>query len=277
MSLRFESQRLDAMRRYYANSMAPSNGQNAAAELKADPFYDRSSWFQVIGRSYVLLSNLLHDTPLMHSVPIVSEKGSIRGHIKVTVQAILGADDTKSSSTANYARLHFDDGRRSSEPDDSLPAYMQLGSEFTFRIIILEVSGDLQDYSDIFCQFSFAHRPNEAFSTEPLQSAAKGPPLGFFHIQHFTVVVTRAFIDYLRTQSLLFEVLGHCNHHPLHSQASISHPTMPLKYLAPAVALSKPIPAKSFQSRKNWSPSKIIAEHDLLVWYEICELETSGE
>jgi hypothetical protein len=55
-----------------------------------DPFYDRFPWFRVIGRSYVYLSNLIHDTPLIHNVSIVSDKGLVKGHIKVTVQAILG-------------------------------------------------------------------------------------------------------------------------------------------------------------------------------------------
>lgn len=42
--------------------------------------------------------------------------------------------------------------------------------------------------------------------------------------------------------------------------------------------MSKPIPAKNIP---NWrsvsSTSHVRSEHDLLVWYEICELEASGE
>ncbi len=107
--------------------------------------------------------------------------------------------------------------------EDDLPDYLKLGKDFTFRIIILEVSGiSAAEYSDIFCQFNFIHQANEAFSTEPIQNTGKqdGPPLGFFHIHYFTVCVTRAFIDYIQTQPLLFEVMGHYNHHPLHSHAT---------------------------------------------------------
>ena len=41
--------------------------------------------------------------------------------------------------------------------------------------------------------------------------------------------------------------------------------------------MSKPIPAKNIQNWKSISTSHIRSENDLLVWYEICELEASGE
>jgi kinesin family protein 1 len=220
----------------------------------------------------------MHDTPLIHNVPIVSEKGLVRGHIKITVQAILGKparrptglttvllicplplednEDIKSTSKvlkqSNYARVQFEDStysrqcvaeggdesssasseslmviadnvsRLDSINEDLLPAYLKIGKEFTFRIIILEVAGISTEYSDIFCQFKFMHRSNEAFSTEPIPNTGMGPPLGFFHIHYFTVTVTRSFVDYMQTQPLLFEVLGHYNHHPLHSQATVN-------------------------------------------------------
>ena len=56
---------------------------------------------------------------------------------------------------------------------------------------------------------SFLHRQEEAFSTEPLKNPGKGNPLGFYHEQNFTVTVTRALIDYIRNQPLVFEVFGH--------------------------------------------------------------------
>jgi len=109
--------------------------------------------------------------------------------------------------------------RLSRVEESKLPCHLKLGSTFKFRIIILEISGISSDYSDIFCQFNFMHRNNEAFSTEPIQNSGKGPPLGFFHIQNFSVTVTRSFVDYITNQPLLFEVLGHYQHHPLHGQA----------------------------------------------------------
>lgn len=34
-----------------------------------------------------------------------------------------------------------------------------------------------------FC-FSFLHRHDEAFSTEPVKNTGKGAPLGFYHVQN---------------------------------------------------------------------------------------------
>lgn len=110
-----------------------------------------------------------------------------------------------------------------------------------------------------FLAFSFLHRHDEAFSTEPLKNGGKSHPLGFYHVQNvrlvlyfqlysiplfyplslfwylffiniyikdgcnfflqFTVSVTKSFIDYIKTQPLVFEVFGHYQQHPLHEQA----------------------------------------------------------
>ena len=39
------------------------------------------------------------------------------------------------------------------------------------------------------------------------------------YILQFSVTVTKSFIDYIKTQPLLFEVFGHYQQHPLHEQA----------------------------------------------------------
>jgi kinesin family protein 1 len=52
--------------------------------------------------------------------------------------------------------------------------------------------------------------------------------------------------------------------------------TTPLKYIN-SPQMSKPIPAKNIQNWKSISTSHIRSENDLLVWYEICELEASGD
>ena len=67
-------------------------------------------------------------------------------------------------------------------PDKSL---QQPGTEYQFRVIILEASQISSDYADIFCQFNFLHQPDEVYSTEPLKNQGKsGPPLGVFHVQN---------------------------------------------------------------------------------------------
>lgn len=42
------------------------------------------------GRAFVYLSNLLYPVPLVHRVAIVSEKGEVKGFLRVAVQAISG-------------------------------------------------------------------------------------------------------------------------------------------------------------------------------------------
>ena len=84
------------------------------------------------------------------------------------------ADLTRETLTARLNKID----------ESKLEAHLKIGSQFKFRIIILEISGISTEYSDIFCQFNFMHRNNEAYSTEPIQNSGKGPPLGFFHIQN---------------------------------------------------------------------------------------------
>jgi antibiotic biosynthesis monooxygenase (ABM) superfamily enzyme len=36
--------------------------------------------------------------------------------------------------------------------------------------------------------YSFLHRHDEAFSTEPVKNTGKGPPLGFYHVQNVSLV-----------------------------------------------------------------------------------------
>lgn len=43
-----------------------------------------------VSRAFVYLSNLLYPVPLIHRVVIVSEKGEVRGFLRVAVQAIAG-------------------------------------------------------------------------------------------------------------------------------------------------------------------------------------------
>ena len=81
------------MRTMYQNSAdaSPSSPEpnNMENMLGGDPFYDRFPWFRLIGRSYVYLSNLLHNIPLIHKVAIVSEKGAVKGWLSVALQAIM--------------------------------------------------------------------------------------------------------------------------------------------------------------------------------------------
>ncbi|XP_057685738.1 kinesin-like protein KIF1B isoform X5 [Corythoichthys intestinalis] len=275
-----------------------------------DPFYDRSPWFILVGRAFVYLSNLLYPVPLVHRVAIVTEKGDVRGFLRVGVQAIAADEEAPDYGSgvrqSGTAKISFDDDYfkkndfpstvmthsglsleelrivegqgQSSEVNtpleelnrindmgtdagtlshelklgknpetklpcgDSLSGQLEIGSTFTFRVTVLQTTGVPPEYADIFCQFNFLHRHDEAFSTEPLKNTGKGTPLGFYHVQNISVEVTESFIEYIKTKPIVFEVFGHYQQHPLHlhGQDFISPPTPSRKYYPIPMPLSKP-------------------------------------
>ncbi|XP_070207701.1 kinesin-like protein unc-104 isoform X2 [Littorina saxatilis] len=189
-----------------------------------------------------------------------------------------------------------------------LPDHLQLGQQFQFRVTVLQASCISPEYADIFCQFNFLHRHDEAFSTEPLKNTGKGPPLGFYHVQNFTVTTTKSFVDYVKTQPLVFEVLGHYQQHPLHEHARETPYVRPppRRSFPSSLPVSKPVPSPKYglietspekdsdgtkkKMKRNRSlileipklnqcrcSSPVCSHCDLLVWFEICELAHNGE
>jgi hypothetical protein len=67
---------------------SPDQLQSTENTLGSDPFYDRFPWFRLIGRSFIYLSSLVHNVPLIHKVAIVSEKGVVKGWLSVALQVI---------------------------------------------------------------------------------------------------------------------------------------------------------------------------------------------
>ncbi|CAF4729522.1 unnamed protein product, partial [Rotaria sp. Silwood2] len=124
----------------------------------------------------------------------------------------------------------------------------QLGIEYQFRVTVLEASQISSDYADIFCQFNFLHQHHEAYSTEPLKNQGKpGPPLGFFHVQNFSVIVTHSFVDYLRTKPIVFEVMGHYQEYLSPTKNNLTTTTTnrsPTTTVA-SLTFSKPVPAQT--------------------------------
>ncbi|XP_034243948.1 kinesin-like protein unc-104 isoform X7 [Thrips palmi] len=164
--------------------------------------------------------------------------------------------------------------------DDEIPEHLVGGKEFTFRVTILQAVGISTEYADIFCQFNFLHRHDEAFSTEPVKNTGKGAPLGFYHVQNITVSVTKSFVDYLKTQPLVFEVFGHYQQHPLHRDAkqdihSVRVP--PKRMQPPSIPISPPVRSTKYGITPAPCTSHIHSKYDVLVWFEICELGPNGE
>uniref|UniRef100_A0A8C3S4F2 plus-end-directed kinesin ATPase n=1 Tax=Chelydra serpentina TaxID=8475 RepID=A0A8C3S4F2_CHESE len=339
-SLEKLKQRLELMREMYdrAGEMA-SNAQdeNESTMTGSDPFYDRFHWFKLVGRAFVYLSNLLYPVPLIHRVAVVSEKGEVRGFLRVAVQAIAADEEAPDYGSgirqSGTAKISFDDeyfnksdfssvamtrsglsleelriveGQgQSSEvitpPEEinrmtdlgilldgkmvmegfteEVGDHLKLGSVFTFRVTVLQASGILPEYADIFCQFNFLHRHDEAFSTEPLKNNGRGSPLGFYHVQNIAVEVTESFVEYIKTKPIVFEVFGHYQQHPLHLQGlDLNSPPQPSRrFFPPPMPLSKPVPATKLNTMSKTNLGQSMSKYDLLVWFEISELEPTGE
>uniref|UniRef100_A0AAR2M306 plus-end-directed kinesin ATPase n=1 Tax=Pygocentrus nattereri TaxID=42514 RepID=A0AAR2M306_PYGNA len=322
-SLEKLKQRLDQMREMYdrAGEMASSNPEEGEGPLTgSDPFYDRFHWFKLVGRAFVYLSNLLYSVPLVHRVAIVTEKGEVRGFLRVGVQAIAADEEAPDYGSgvrqSGTAKISFDDeyfkktdfssvamtrsglsleelriveGQGQSSElgnvdtklgrPEGLAGQLEVGSIFTFRVTVLQAAGILPEYADIFCQFNFLHRHDEAFSTEPLKNTGKGAPLGFYHVQNISVEVTESFIEYIKSKPIVFEVFGHYQQHPLHThgQDVASSPQPSKKYYPPPMPLSKPVPATKLNTISKSNLGQCVSKYDLLAWFEISELEPTGE
>uniref|UniRef100_A0A8C7I8R5 plus-end-directed kinesin ATPase n=1 Tax=Oncorhynchus kisutch TaxID=8019 RepID=A0A8C7I8R5_ONCKI len=293
-----------------------------------DPFYDRSPLFSVVGRAFVYLSNLLYPVPLVHRVAVISEKGEVKGFLRVAVQAISADEEAPDYGSgvrqSGTAKISFEDrefekscptglsrtgesqeelrfvegeGQNSGmEPSadevnnnnctnleggalDGALEHLRIGSIFTFRVTVLQASSISAEYADIFCQFNFIHCHDEAFSTEPLKNTGRGPPLGFYHVQNIAVEVTKSFVDYIKTQPMVFEVFGHYQKQPFPALCKdLISPLRPCRRQFPKVMpLSKPVPATKLTTLMRPSAGPCHCKYDLMVFFEICELEASGD
>ncbi|KAL5243825.1 hypothetical protein ACI65C_011235 [Semiaphis heraclei] len=175
---------------------------------------------------------------------------------------------------------HGDSSMSSDIKDEELPSHLLISKDFTFRVTLLQAVGVPDEYADIFCQFNFLHRHDDAFSTEPVKNCGKGTPVGFYHVQNITVPVTKSFIEYIKTQPIVFEVFGHYQKHPLHNDAKqdstfVRQP--PRRMLPPSIPISLPVRSPKFGVLPSLCTSHIHAKYDLLVWFEICELGSDGD
>ncbi|XP_068025540.1 kinesin-like protein KIF1A isoform X21 [Melanerpes formicivorus] len=342
-------QRLDLMREMYDRAAeVPSSVMEDCDNVVTggDPFYDRFPWFRLVGRAFVYLSNLLYPVPLVHRVAIVSEKGEVKGFLRVAVQAISADEEAPDYGSgvrqSGMAKISFDDQHFEKFQSESCPAvgmsrsgtsqeelrivegqgqvsdvgpsadevnnntcavtpddllldspekpgpdgpletaldHLKLGSTFTFRVTVLQASSISAEYADIFCQFNFIHRHDEAFSTEPLKNTGRGPPLGFYHVQNIAVEVTKSFIEYIKSQPIVFEVFGHYQQHPFPPLCKdVLSPLRPSRRHFPRVMpLSKPVPATKLNTLTRPSAGPCQCKYDLMVFFEICELEANGD
>uniref|UniRef100_A0A8C7GN47 plus-end-directed kinesin ATPase n=1 Tax=Oncorhynchus kisutch TaxID=8019 RepID=A0A8C7GN47_ONCKI len=337
-------QRLDLMREMYDRAAeVPSSTIEDCENIMTggDPFYDRFPWFRLVGRAFVYLSNLLYPVPLVHRVAIVSEKGEVKGFLRVAVQAISADEEAPDYGSgvrqSGTAKISFEDREFEKFQAESCPAglsrtgasqeelrfvegegqnseagpsadevnnntcavppeqegdplktnleggaldgtleHLRIGKIFTFRVTVLQAFSISAEYADIFCQFNFIHRHDEAFSTEPLKNTGRGPPLGFYHVQNIAVEVTKSFVDYIKTQPVVFEVFGHYQKQPV-CKDLISPLRHNRRQFPPVMPLSKPVPATKLTALMRPTAGPCHCKYDLMVFFEICELEASGD
>ncbi|KAM9761877.1 kinesin-like protein KIF1A isoform 22-T24 [Menidia menidia] len=335
-------QRLDLMREMYDRAADVPNTTTEQSEnvmTGGDPFYDRFPWFRLVGRAFVYLSNLLYPVPLVHRVAIVSERGEVKGFLRVAVQAISADEEAPDYGSgvrqSGTAKISFEDQQYekfqsctaglsrtgisqeelrivegegqnaemgpsadevnnntsgADDLDNPLKAgldgtldvsldHMRIGDIFTFRVTVLQASSISAEYADIFCQFNFIHRHDEAFSTEPLKNTGRGPPLGFYHVQNIAVEVTKSFVDYIKTQPIVFEVFGHYQKQPFIPLCKdVMSPLRPCRRQFPRLMpLSKPVPATKLKAMTRPQAGTCHCKYDLMVFFEICELEATGD
>ncbi|XP_071202673.1 kinesin-like protein KIF1A isoform X22 [Salvelinus alpinus] len=338
-------QRLDLMREMYDRAAeVPSSTIEDCENIMTggDPFYDRFPWFRLVGRAFVYLSNLLYPVPLVHRVAIVSEKGEVKGFLRVAVQAISADEEAPDYGSgvrqSGTAKISFEDREFEKFQAESCPAglsrtgasqeelrfvegegqnseigpsadevnnntcaagpeelesplkanleggaldgaleHLRIGNTFTFRVTVLQAFSISAEYADIFCQFNFIHRHDEAFSTEPLKNTGRGPPLGFYHVQNIAVEVTKSFVDYIKTQPVVFEVFGHYQKQPTLCKELISPLRPSRRQFPPVMPLSKPVPATKLTALMRPTAGPCHCKYDLMVFFEICELEASGD
>ncbi|KAF7711741.1 hypothetical protein HF521_000752 [Silurus meridionalis] len=335
--------RLDQMRDMYDRAAEiPSSAAEECDNVLTggDPFYDRFPWFRLVGRAFVYLSNLLYPVPLVHRVAIVSEKGEVKGFLRVAVQAISADEEAPDYGSgvrqSGTAKISFEDQQFEKFQSESSPAglsqtglfqeelrivegegqnaemvpsadevnnntcaadpddmdstvkdgildgaldHLKIGELFTFRVTVLQASSISAEYADIFCQFNFIHRHDEAFSTEPLKNTGRGPPLGFYHVQNIAVEVTKSFVEYIKTQPIVFEVFGHYQKQPFPPLCKdLISPLRPCRRQFPRVMpLSKPVPATKLTTLTRPTAGPCHCKYDLMVLFEICELEANGD
>lgn len=226
------------------------------------------------GHKHNKRSSLLAQTLEKNRQIMLHEERVVEGHNEINQKDMKDEDDIGDADSGRG-----DSSVSSDMKEEELPDHLQPGAEFTFRVTVLQAMGISTEYADIFCQFNFLHRHDEAFSTEPVKNTGKGNPPGFYHVQNITVTVTKSFLEYLKTQPIVFEVFGHYQQHPLHKDAKLEYVRQPPKrMLPPSIPISQPVRSPKFGSvLPSPSTSHVHAKYDVLVWFEICELAPNGE
>uniref|UniRef100_A0A667I554 plus-end-directed kinesin ATPase n=1 Tax=Lynx canadensis TaxID=61383 RepID=A0A667I554_LYNCA len=249
-SLEKLKQRLDLMREMYDRAGEVASGaqdESEATVTGSDPFYDRFHWFKLVGRAFVYLSNLLYPVPLIHRVAIVSEKGEVRGFLRVAVQAIAADEEAPDYGSgirqSGTAKISFDN-EYFNQNDFSSVAMTRSGLSLE-ELRIVEGQGQS---SEVITPPEEINRMNDlAFCIAMMKRSPPNPS------KTTAEEVLWAFIT--------------CRIPPQPSR----------RFFPPPMPLSKPVPATKLNTMSKTSLGQSMSKYDLLVWFEISELEPTGE
>ncbi|KAF8570712.1 hypothetical protein P879_02381 [Paragonimus westermani] len=283
-------------------------GEDDEKEIR-DPFQARDPWFRLIGRCFVYMSNLLFETNLVQRVAIVNHHGQVSGFICLAIEliadrcpvdvSICQSEDNEAVSSVLTTPIVFDNRAYVDwvtenadlvdvllretlvDVDGELYGTLKLGSDLTFRVTVLQMTGISTEFTEVFCQYFFQHRPNEIFCTKPMKNSPDSELVGFYHTQQFTTTVTLAFLDYVRHHPLGFEIYGHVsdtsNSAALESQSTIALPRRFSNFIPSSLSASTPVPPTRLNKTESPSDLFLVHSEDILVWFEILEINANGD
>ncbi|MGH0140324.1 UNVERIFIED_CONTAM: hypothetical protein FKN15_071226 [Acipenser sinensis] len=100
-------------------------------------------------RAFVYLSNLLYPVPLVHRVAIVSEKGEVKGFLRVAVQAISADEEAPDYGSgvrqSGTAKISFDDQQFEKYQAESCTVGMSHSETSQEELRIVEGEGQSSD------------------------------------------------------------------------------------------------------------------------------------
>jgi kinesin family protein 1 len=277
-------ERIYDMREFYHSNMSDKK--------LADPFSDRPPWFQTVGRAFIGLKALLYEIPIEHTLYVVNEQSAVVGSLRVSIMpgqtikdvakedlppGVFEEQHVSFSGVSLGPTLQMMEQRAAQVGDEDADGTLvaanterqrlrdRLGQQYTFVVNVINATGVSPEFVDVFCQFRFQHHNEAAFSTESLQNTSGD--LAFQHAQEVSVDVTGDFLDYAERGSIVFELFGHYE-----ESDGDGNGGGPSVMGSPSAGLTSP-PKTPVKAGK----AQFEAQHDVLVWFEVCELVPSGE
>ncbi|CAH1972061.1 unnamed protein product [Acanthoscelides obtectus] len=91
-------------------------------------------------------------------------------------------------------------------------------------------------------------------------------------LEKITVTTTKSFLEYIKSQPIVFEVFGHYQQHPLHKDAKLEGSGVrqpPRRMLPPSIPISQPVRSSKFGALPSPCTAHIHAKNTSLWWLNI--------